>query len=145
MKRYKDYLNYFQDKAFGTAINRFEDKLLLFTTLSITAILIVSTVFNIVTGLKASIIITSLFGTLLYIGLYLFGRFVNRGTTYAWIVSLVSLIFTDVIWFTNYGSYGPIMPLFVVLYAFFILVFDKKAFQINFYPVVFESHRSLPD
>jgi len=130
MKRYKDYLKYFQDKVFGTAIDRFEDKLLLLTTLSITAILIVSTVFNIVADLKASIIITSLFGTFLYIGLYLFGRFVNRGTAYAWIVSLLSLIFTDVIWFTNYGSYGPIMPLYVVLYAFFILVFDKKHFKL---------------
>jgi signal transduction histidine kinase len=129
MKRYKDYLNYFQDKAFGKSIIRFEDKLLLFTTLSITAIFAVSIVFNFFMGLK-TLVISSLFGTLFFFCLYLFGRIVNIGNAYRWIVSLVSLIFTDVIWFLNYGSYGPIMQLFVVLYAFFILVFDKKHFKL---------------
>jgi len=126
MKKLNLYWNNLQNRIYGKSVDRFEDKLLLLTTLSITAILIVSTTFNVAVGLKASIVLSSLFGTLLYFALYLFGRFVNRGTTYYWIVSIVSLIYTDIIWFTNYGSIGPIMPLFIVLYAFLILVFDKK-------------------
>lgn len=128
MKRVNKYLISIQNLIFGQSVHRFEEKLLLLSTLSVAVILIVSTTFNLVVGLKSSIVISSALGTLIYFGLYLFGRFINRSNGIFLISSIISLIYTDVVWFFNYGSDGPIMPMFVVLYAFLILVFDKKSF-----------------
>jgi signal transduction histidine kinase len=52
------------------------------------------------------------------------------GTTYNWIVSFLFIVYLDGLWFLNFGSRGPVLPYFVVFYAFLILVFDRKYFVI---------------
>jgi signal transduction histidine kinase len=126
MNKYRKYYDDFLNLIYGKATHSFEDRLLLLTTLSITAILILSTIFNAALGLKTSLVISSGVGTVIYFGLYLFGRFISRGKFFYWITSIISLIFTDILWFLNYASAGPILPLLIVLYAFLILVFNKK-------------------
>ena len=126
MSKLQKYRENFQNMVYGKTANSFEDRLLLLTTLSITVILIVSTAFNIYVELKDALAVSSGAGAVLYFGLYLFGRFVNRGKFFYWLVGIISLLYTDVIWFLNYASAGPIMPLFIVLYAFYVLVFSKK-------------------
>jgi signal transduction histidine kinase len=126
MTKSQKYQQKFQEIIYGKAVHRFEDRLLLLTTLSITAILIVSTYFNWAIGLKSSLVISSAAGCFLYFTLYLFGRFINRSGLFYWITSIISLLYIDVIWFFNFASQGPTMPLLLVLYAFFILIFNKK-------------------
>jgi len=126
MTKLQKFFQKLQELIYGKAANRFEDRLLLLTTLSITAILIVSTFSNWALGLKSSLVISSATGFLLFFMLYLFGRFGNRSGLFYWITSIISLLYIDVIWFFNFASQGPTMPLFVVLYAFLILVFNKK-------------------
>lgn len=126
MTKLQKFFQKLQELIYGKAANRFEDRLLLLTTLSITAILIVSTFSNWALGLKSSLVISSAAGFLLFFMLYLFGRFINRSGLFYWITSIISLLYIDVIWFFNFASQGPTMPLFVVLYAFLILVFNKK-------------------
>lgn len=114
--------------VFGKSVNCFEDKLSLLTSFSITVILTLSTIFNHLAGLKESIVILSAAGTLLYFSIYLLGRLVGVGSLLYWLTGFISLVFADVIWWTNYGSNGPVMPLFVVLYAYLILVFKRRYF-----------------
>lgn len=128
MKSIKTYWNNFQELIYGKSVIRFEDRLLLLSTLSLFAILAVSTIFNIVLNLKNSIIIVSFTGSLTFLGLYLYGRLVRIGNFIFLITSIIILVFTDAIWFVNYGSSGPIMPVFVVFFSFLILVFDRKYF-----------------
>lgn len=113
---------------FGKSANRFEDRILLFTTLAISVVLVISTTFNIVLGLKIDIIVSSAVGFIIYLGLFLFGRLSRKRAAYVWLVSFCSLVFADYIWLVNYGSLGPILPLFIVLYAFLILVFNRRYF-----------------
>lgn len=40
------------------------------------------------------------------------------------------LAYLDILWFINYGSSGPVLPYYVVFYAFLILVFERKYFVI---------------
>ncbi|MBL7973124.1 MAG: HAMP domain-containing histidine kinase [Prolixibacteraceae bacterium] len=115
---------------FGKSAIDFEDQLSLLTSISISFILILSTVFNSVAGLKNSLVILSAAGALLYFGLYLWGRIAGLGRIFYWIIGLVSLFYADLVWYVNYGSKGPIMPLFVVLYAYLILVFSRKQFVV---------------
>jgi signal transduction histidine kinase len=120
--------NKIQKLIVGELVERFEDKLLINTTLAISAILTASTVLNFYMGLKSSIVVCDALGIFIYFGLFLFSRFVNRGTLIYWITCITTILYADLIWFFNYGSTGPVLPIFVVLYAFLILVFDKKYF-----------------
>ncbi len=126
MKKLKFYLSNLENFICGKSAARFEDRLFLITSLSITLVLILSTFFNWIIGLHDSLVYLSAVGIVLYFALFLFGRFVTLGNVFYWIISIISLIYTDFIWFLNFASQGPILPLFVVLYAFLILVFDKK-------------------
>ena len=114
--------------VYGKSAERFEDKIPLFTTLAISLILVISTSFNIAFGLKTEIILSSAVGVVLYFSLFLFGRLLDKKNTYSWLVSILSLVYLDYLWLINYGSLGPILALFVVLYAFLILVFNRKFF-----------------
>jgi len=120
----------FSKVIYGPSIHRFEDKLLVLTNLSVFLILVARSLFNTFANLSGSFIIAPLFGSILYLGLYLFGRFIGRGNLYAWLTTIISLLFIDYFWFLDYGSSGPIMPIFIVFYAFLILVFEKKHFLI---------------
>lgn len=126
MNTFRKYYNAFSHLVYGKAIHSFEDRLLLLTTMSIAVIMMLSTGFNFVADLKRSLVISSISGVLIYSTLYLYGRLVNTNKLYYWITSIISLFYIDIVWFLNYGSLGPTMPLFVVLYAFLILVFDRK-------------------
>lgn len=126
MNKFKFYLSNLENLIYGKSVDRFEDRLFLLSSLSITLILFLSTFSNWLIGLHDSLIYLSAVGIVIYISLYLFGRFVTLGNFFYWIFSIISLLYTDFIWYLNFASQGPIMPLFVVLYAFFILVFDKK-------------------
>jgi signal transduction histidine kinase len=125
MLRFKKYLDYFKKLIYGESASAFEDRLSLLTSISVTIILVFSTMFNVVTGLKNSLIISSFLGAIIYFGLYLLGRFVNRGKLFFLLFSIISLFYLDIIWYLNYGSNGPILPLFVVFYAFLILIFNR--------------------
>jgi len=128
MRKLSTFKKRFQNLIFGEAIHRFEDKIMLLSTISLTAILAVSTVFNIILDLKVSIILASTIGTFAYLCLYLYGRLVSKNNVFFLVTSIISLIFIDLIWFVNYGSRGPVIGVFVVFYSFLILVFDKRYF-----------------
>lgn len=130
MKKLDSYQQKFRKIIFAESENRFEEKLLLLSNLSLAVILSLSSFFNIFLDLKTSITVTSFIGAISYFSLYLYGRFFSRGKIVFLITSLVTLVFVDVIWFVNYGSNGPIMPTFVVYFAFLILVFEKKYFRL---------------
>lgn len=117
-----------QQLILGKSANRFEDKLLINTTLAFSTLAAFGAVFNLVIGLKSSVVISTLLVSLLFFFLYLFGRNISRGIYFYWITYILSIISIDIIWFLNYGSNGPVLPLFVVIYAFVILLFDKKYF-----------------
>jgi signal transduction histidine kinase len=110
----------------GKSEKRFEQRLLLGTILVIGVGLVISTLFNLLIGLKPSIVIVSLLGAFLFLSLYIFGRLTRSGELFISLTSLSILIYTDLFWFVNYGSYGPILPLFIVFYAFLILVFSSR-------------------
>lgn len=132
MLRLKKYLDYFKKLIYGESASAFEDQLSLLTSISVTIILAFSTIFNVAMDLKNSLIISSFVGAIIYFGLYLLGRFVNRGKLFLLLFSIITLFYLDIIWYLNYASNGPVLPLFVVFYAFLILVFNRKYYALIF-------------
>jgi len=130
MKKIRTYLKNIWSLTYGPKIIRFEDRTILVTVLSISILLIAATIPNILFDLGTPIILFTGLGSVFFFCVYLFGRFVKMGTTYNWIVSILFLVYLDGLWFFNFGSNGPVLPYFIVFYAFLILVFDRKYFVI---------------
>jgi len=128
MKKFKTYLKHIWSLTYGSNITRFEDKTILITVLSTSILLFIATIPNIIFGLGAAIILFTGFGSLFFFCLYLFGRFITVGSAYNRITSILFIVYLDLLWFLNFGSHGPVMPYFVVFYAFLILVFERKYF-----------------
>ncbi len=112
----------------GNRVRGFEEKATLLTILLMVVVLILATATNIVLGMKASIVISTIIGTLTFLLFFLYGRFFKTSLIFSWITSGMFLLFIDYVWFINYGSHGPNMPFFIILYAFLILIFDRKFF-----------------
>ena len=130
MKKFDAYLKSFQNLIFGESVQRFEDKLLLSSTLFISLVHIFSVAFNILMGLKFAIIFTSILGSLFFLVLYFIVRSISRSEFVFFLSSSVMLLFIDLVWFVNYGSNGPVMLFFIILYAFLILLFRRKYYLI---------------
>jgi len=126
MKNTNTYLNRYQNLIFGLAAKRFEEKLLLGTTLLVSLILIAGTIIDIVIGLNDTIVVVAFVGSLFFLGLYFYGRLRGLNRSVTAIICAFTLFYLNLIWYVNYGSNGPMMLTFVIYYSFVILVFDKK-------------------
>jgi signal transduction histidine kinase len=110
----------------GTKVTQFEDQMMLQSTFTIGVILIFATMSNILLGLSIALILSTLVGTIIFTGLYLFGRIFSWGHRYLWISSFLILFCVDLLWLTNYGMHGSTSTVIVVFFAFLILVFDRR-------------------
>jgi len=128
MKKFKTYLKQIWSLAYGSNITRFEDRTILITVLSVSILLLIATIPNIIFGLGIPIILFTGLGSLFFFCLYLVGRFMKMGSIYNRTATLLFIVYLDLLWFLNFGSRGPVMPYFVVFYAFLILVFERKYF-----------------
>ncbi len=129
MKR-DTYLNRIQNLIFGKTTIRFEEKLMLLTSLMISVILFVGTVFNVLLNLNSIIIFGTSIGCVYFLCLYVFGRYAQRTKVVFLTVSIATLAFLDFLWLINYGSNGPMLTTLVIYYSFVILMFDKRYFAV---------------
>ena len=126
MKSNDTYLNRYQNLIFGKSAERFEEKLLLGTTLLVSLILMAGTVLDIIIGLSDTIVVVAFVGSLSFLCLYLYGKFNGLNRIITIVMCAFTLLYLNVIWYVNYGSNGPMMTTFVIYYSFVILVFDKR-------------------
>lgn len=126
MKKTAKYATWLLNSIYGPKLVKFEEKTILITVLAVSVLLLIATISNVIIGLHLSIVLVTLIGSLVFLVLYFFGRFVQLKQNFYWITSGLFLVFLDLIWFYNYASQGPLMPYFIVIYAFLILVFDRK-------------------
>ncbi len=86
---------------------------------------LIGTVLNLALGLVNSTFVTS--GLFIISGIYyLLARYHQLGKRLQYFILITALTFTNLSWWYNYGSQGPVFTLFLILFAFFIFVWDKK-------------------
>jgi signal transduction histidine kinase len=126
MKEENVFMYRLQSLVQGRYSSTFEDKLLLSSTLFISLFQLMSVVFNLLMGLEDSIVFTSILGFLIFMILYLILRLIDRSKYMYFITGVVMLFFIDLVWLVNYGSKGPVLQFFIVLFSFIILIFHRK-------------------
>ena len=84
------------------------------------------TLINVILGLGWELIIATLIPLLVFIPVYVYSRKTLKFRTTKYIVTILAILMLDVQWFTNNGSEGPILYLFVVLECFLIVFFRNR-------------------
>ena len=64
--------------------------------------------------------------SVLFFAYYLVGRFDLLNRRVYILISLSYLLIINIAWYFNYGSRGPVLLMFVILYAFYIFIWEKR-------------------
>jgi signal transduction histidine kinase/AmiR/NasT family two-component response regulator len=110
-----------------------ENYLILVLCILVASLGIIGTAINIMLGLGIILILATAVPSIGYILLYLYCRKKQNYAISRYLIVFLSLGALDIQWFINYGSYGPILYLFVILETFIILFFDEKQRKIMLY------------
>lgn len=103
----------------------FNNYLILALCLLIAAVGFVGTLINIVLHLGWYLILSTLIPTVIFSLIYFYSRIKRKFILSKYVMVILSLTLLNLQWFINYGSYGPVLYLFVVLESFIIIFFVK--------------------
>jgi signal transduction histidine kinase/CheY-like chemotaxis protein len=94
------------------------------------------TVINLILNLGLIPVLSTLITSAIFGPVYLHSRLTGRYLLSKYIIIIVSIILLNIQWFINFGSYGPILYLFVMIESF-IIIFFVKLEKIIFTIIVF--------
>ena len=95
----------------------------------------VGLVINIILPFGTHIIVSTSAGLIFYSILYYLARFRRKYLLTKIIYILTLSIFLDILWLTNFGSRGPIMFIYIVVYTGFLFYLNGK--QLVIYTIFF--------
>jgi signal transduction histidine kinase/ActR/RegA family two-component response regulator len=113
-----------------------DNYLVLIICFFIAVIGILGTLVNIVLNLGIVPVLSTAFATTIFSLVYLFCRIKGKYFFSKYALIIASLILLDIQWFINFGSYGPILYLYVIIESL-VIIFFKKNEKIIFSIVVF--------
>ncbi len=103
-----------------------EKRLIILTSLIMTLFGLISMVTNYFLGLGPIMVGLMAGISILFFGFYLIGRLNMLNRWGYLLISLTYLITLNAAWYYNYGSRGPVLAMFIILYAFYIFVWKKR-------------------
>ncbi|NVO21461.1 MAG: response regulator [Bacteroidetes bacterium] len=86
---------------------------------------ILGTLINIILGLGLFTIISTLIPTIIFTPIYIYSWTQRKYMMSKYIIMILMLVLLNFQWFINYGSYGPILYLFIVIESFIIIFFKR--------------------
>ena len=113
-----------------------EDYLILVICFTAAVAGIVGTLTNLLLRLELFITLSTAIATLFFGAVYLYSRTTGKFLFSKYFLIISSLVILNFQWFNNYGSYGPVLYLFVATESF-ILIFFVKLIRVLFSVFVF--------
>jgi len=101
-------------------------RLIILTSLIMTFFGLVSILSNFLLGFGPVMIVLMAVISIIFFGFYLIGRFNLLNLQIYILISLTYLIIINIAWHYNYGSRGPVLSMFIILYAFYIFLWEKR-------------------
>lgn len=89
-----------------------------------------SLIMNIISGLPLLLIVVNAFGILFFLTCFIGFRYARKHSQYIyikWFFSIGTVIFIDMIWFSNFGSFGPGLYTQLILLILLLLVWSGKS------------------
>jgi signal transduction histidine kinase len=113
-----------------------ENYMILFICFFISILGALGSIINIFLDLGSVTTLSTIVATVVFTPVYLYSRSTNKVILSKYSVTIISIILLNFQWFINFGSYGPILYLFVVVESF-VLIFFKRLEKIIFTIIVF--------
>jgi signal transduction histidine kinase len=110
---------------------KFQDRLIVLTCLIMTIFGLLSLVSNYFLGFGVVMLSLMAIISAIFFCFYLIGRFKRINQLYYLLITFTYLAAINIAWYFNYGSRGPVLSMFIILYALFIFVWDKKMVLIS--------------
>jgi len=104
----------------------FDNYLVLVLSFNISIIGLLGTIINILLQLGWVLIVSTFIPFVAFAGLFILSRVLKKHLISKNILIVFSIIMINVQWIVNFGSYGPILYLFVVLQCFVLILFGKR-------------------
>ena len=114
----------------------FDNYLVQVMSLISTLVALVGVATNLILGFKLILILYTFPPVILFFSVYYLGRFKNRLVLSKYALIIFMLCAINFQWFVNFGSYGPMLYLFIVLESFIIFLFTGKV-RVIFSVVIF--------
>jgi signal transduction histidine kinase/CheY-like chemotaxis protein len=114
----------------------FENYLLLAICFSIAVTGFIGTAINIFLKIGFVLTISTFIPSTFFAGIYLYGRLKRKYILSKYALIILSLLFINLEWLVNYGSFGPIQYLFIVSQSFILIILQKKE-KLVFSAVIF--------
>ena len=123
----KGFREFYWKVLFGDSKElKFEDRLILLTSLVVSFVSLISTVVNYYLDLGKDMVYLPLFLFAIFITYFLIGRFRRLSRLLYYLITLTAIIFLDCAWYYNFGSRGSVLGFFIVVLVFFIFVWDTR-------------------
>nr|MBD3621570.1 hypothetical protein [Sunxiuqinia sp.] len=101
-------------------------RLIILTSLIMTFFGLISMLTNFLLGFGPVMVGLMAVIAILFFAYYLIGRFNLLNHRSYILISLSYLIIINIAWYFNFGSRGPVLVMFIILYAFYIFVWEKR-------------------
>ncbi len=105
----------------------FEKKLIVNACFILSVILAVATIFNLFIELSIIVPLTTGLGSFAFLLLYFFSKKNKSFNLIRITVTAFTFILINTAWYFNNGSKGPVLGVFIILFCFFIFIWNKKA------------------
>ncbi|KOH46622.1 sensor histidine kinase [Sunxiuqinia dokdonensis] len=103
-----------------------KQRLIILTSLIMTFFGLISMVTNYLLGFGPVMVGLMAVIAVLFFSYYLVGRFNLMDRKIYMLISLTFLVIINIAWFYNYGSRGPVFLMFIILYTFYIFIWEKR-------------------
>ncbi|MHC1707011.1 MAG: hybrid sensor histidine kinase/response regulator [Bacteroidales bacterium] len=104
----------------------FENHLVLLICFVCAVVSLWGTLINLALGLDLKITLSTSISFVGYVAIYISGRIFHHHTFMKYSVIILSILVIDTQWLLNFGSYGPIVFMYVILQSFVMILFIKK-------------------
>jgi signal transduction histidine kinase len=97
---------------------------------------LLGTIINVALNLGLKTTLSTIIATIIFTPVYFYGRLTGKYIFSKYALIIISMVILNFQWFINFGSYGPILYLFVIVESF-IVIFFTRVEKIIFTSVVF--------
>ena len=126
-----------QQKLLGKPnINNFEKTFVIYTSLALTIISIISLLLNNYIYIEVPVKYILGSSVTFYTGIFLISRFTKKLFFVKIAISVMSLVFVNFLWVYYYNSKGPVLFAFAVYFSLMLFIWDSKKFIYLFFLIL---------
>ena len=113
--------------------NNYEKTIVIYTSLVLAIISVLPLLLNKYIGIEIHLKYVLGFSSFFYLAIFLISRFTSKLFFVKIAITVVSLVFANLLWIFYYNSKGPVLFVFAIYFSLMIFIWDSKKFFYVFF------------